>query len=141
MKMTLRQEELYNKGVEYSKRYDYINQAYWSMDLKELEDVTDSKWSAFFEAGFYGREPEWVQAIRYGEIPESGYSINWAEGTRESGVSCVKIIRQESDRDYKSIYDITLGGQGFEKITVEGWYFGGTGSDGEPLLIGARKTA
>lgn len=139
--MTDRQRVLYQKGIDASKKYNYINEAFNNMSLDELDDISSSKWYAFFEAGFYGREPEWVRALRYGDIPVSGYSTNWADGTRENGVSCVKIIRSDDDVKYKSIYDLTLGGQGIDKIIIEGWYFGDCGSDGEPLLIGAHKVS
>lgn len=93
----------------------------------------------FFWAGFNGREPEYVQAIRYGDIPDSGQSKNWASGELEKGVSAVKIIRSPSDYNYKSIYDVIYGTQGTNKTLISGWYFGGGGSDGEPLLISPKK--
>lgn len=139
MKMTERQKELYKRGQRCAEEYNDINTAYRFMDFEALEDTMSSKYVRFFEAGFYGEAPEYVEAIRYGEVPENGFSKNHADNSFEKGVSCVKIIRKESDRDYKSIYDITLGGQGIEKITVSGWYFGDCGSDGEPLLIGAKR--
>jgi hypothetical protein len=111
------------------------------LSLDELEPLQeqDFKYDAFFRAGFVGREPEYVEAIRYGDIPDCGRSINHADNCYEDGVSCVKIIRTADDINYQSIYDVTLGYQGFKKTVVAGWYLGGSGSDGEPLLLCAQK--
>jgi hypothetical protein len=129
----------YQRGRELSGQYDNESDACNSMSLSELENFLDFEYSQFFHAGFVGREPEYVTAIRYGKVPENGRSRNYSDGSYENGVSCVKIIRNESDADYKSIYDVTLGYQGIEKIVVEGWYLGQTGSDGEPLLVCAKE--
>lgn len=127
-------------GAEDSKRFSSEEDALRSMDMDQLEIIADvDGCSQFYHAGFIGREPEWVEAIRYGEIPAAGYSVNWADGTAEPGVSCVKIIRNEEDANIDSIYDVTLGWQGREKIRVAGWWLGLSGSDGEPCLIGAVK--
>lgn len=100
----------------------------------ELETMEVARYGeALFHSGWIGREPEYRTGYRYGDIPESGYSMNWAEGTREEGVSLI------SFEDSKSIYDVTLGYQGFKKIKVGGLYIGGSGSDGEPLLLNAVK--
>lgn len=130
----------YEMGKNAAKDHECIRQAYETMRPEDLDFlISNNDYDEFFTAGFNGREPEWVEAIRYGEIPARGYSVNHADGTREHGVSVVKIIRREGDEDYKSIYDVTLGWQGIEKIRVSGWYLGGSGSDGEPLLVGAKK--
>jgi hypothetical protein len=109
------------------------------LSLDELEPLQNFKYAAFFRAGFVGREPEYVEAIRYGDIPDCGRSINYADNCYEDGVSCVKIIRTAGDINYQSIYDVTLGYQGFKKTMVTGWYLGGSGSDGEPLLLCAKE--
>ena len=80
------------------------------MSLNELEDFAMiNGFSEFFSAGFRGREPEWVEALRYGDVPECGFSINYADDVREPGVSCIKLLRKADDERYNSIYDITLG--------------------------------
>ncbi|MEM3318674.1 MAG: hypothetical protein QXT80_03920, partial [Thermoplasmatales archaeon] len=87
----------------------------------------------------YGFEPQWRQAYRYGEIPESGYSTNWSTGEREKGVSCVCLIGGKNENK-NTIYDFIYGeAQRTKKIKIEGWYLGDYGADGEPLLIQARK--
>ena len=126
----------WNLGRQYAEQFGDEDSAFNAMPLDELESfVSTVGFSEFFHAGFIGREPEWVEAIRYGDIPECGYSINHAESKREPGVSCVKIIRQPSDTNYDSIYDVTLGiGDDREQYRVHGWYLGGYGSDGEPCI-------
>ena len=106
-----------------------------------IEDVTE--WGPntqftreqFVKAGFYGDKPEYVSAVRYGELPENGRSMNFAEGSLEQGVSVVRIARHESDYTAPSFYDQTLGWQDIPKYEVQGWFLGRTGADGEPLLI------
>jgi hypothetical protein len=129
-------------GSKAAKEYDSEDAAIWAMDMDTLENFECIHgFGAFFHAGFIGRKPEWVEAIRYGEIPASGYSINWADGSAEPGVSCVKIIRNGDDENCDSIYDVTLGWQGRDKIRVAGWWLGLPGSDGEPCLLGAVKVS
>lgn len=133
-------KDIYEAGRKYG---DLCNHS-WNTAMYYDTPFTDSdmmQWDyashRFFEAGFDGDDfPEIVQAVRFGKIPESGRSINWAENQCERGVSCVKIIRDQKDLDYKSIYDVTLCGR--DKYIVEGYYFGDYGSDGEPLLVNAK---
>ena len=116
-------------GRKAAENYTNENDALYAMDMDTLEDFNVIHgFDSFFHAGFIGREPEWVEAIRYGEIPENDYSINWADHTAEPGVSCVKIIRSEDDANYASLYDVTLADR--TMIRVAGWWLGLSGSDG-----------
>lgn len=125
-------------GRKLSAEYSTEDAAIASLDMDTLEKFEYVHgFAQFFHAGFVGRKPEWVTAIRYGEIPENDCSTNWADGSAEPGVSCVKIIRNEEDAEYRSLYDITL--QDREVITVAGWWLGLSGSDGEPTLLGVTK--
>lgn len=140
MEMRKWMQKCYKTGQECAEKYgDDMDRAIWYMDRDLASYIfNDFECGAFWEAGFKGRRPEYVQAVRYGEIPADGRSINWAENAWEGGVSCVKIIRNPEDRDVKSIYDVTLGMQGINKYIVSGWYMGGVGSDGEPLILCAK---
>lgn len=123
-------------GRKAAGEYATEKEAIDAMDIDTLEDFEYIHgFEEFFHAGFIGREPEWVEAIRYGEIPERGFSINWADGSAEPGVSCVKIIRSAEDEEYRSLYDVTLSDR--KRIRVAGWWLGLCGSDGEPTLLGA----
>ena len=142
--MTQRQRQLYELGCMYNRRGFGIPAAADDMlcnDSALFDDVFNSMWYAFFEAGVYGTEPEYVQAVRYGAVPASGRSRNHATGENENGVSVIRILRHAEDFDKPSIYDILLGLQGIEKITVEGWYLGDRGADGEPLLRECKRAA
>lgn len=140
MELNNRQKKWFNLGTEMAKEFDNEICALNAMDENTLEDLALGTWSneVWFHAGFIGREPEYVQAVRFGSIPAGGRSKNHAEGSFENGISCVKIIRTDADKDVKSIYDVTLGYQGIDKIVISGWYLGGSGSDGEPLLVDAK---
>ena len=137
MDMTARQLKWYNLGKSDSLNYSSERAAAEAMSMDTLECMAEGHWSneLWYHAGFIGREPEYVQAVRYGAIPASGRSTNYADGHRENGISCVKIIRTADDANTKSIYDVTLGWQDIGKTIISGWYLGGYGSDGEPLLI------
>ena len=125
----------YDSAFRAALDYDYDIVAGMIEDIEEWGPKTQFIRGQFFKAGFYGDVPEYVSAVRYGEIPENGRSKNWAEGTLEQGVSVIGIVRKENDFEMKSMYDVTLGMQGIKKYEVRGWFLGRTGSDGEPLLL------
>lgn len=142
MELTKHQNRLYEDGRQAKEivgEMDYktaLRHLYMSGEMVDiLEDLPDDKDRQFFEAGFYGFEPQWRQAYRYGEIPVSGYSTNWGTGEAEKGISCICLIdgkHENKETIYDHIYDTN-------KIKIEGWYLGDAGSDGEPLLIQARE--
>lgn len=126
-------------GAEYATQYASEREAVEAMPMNVSDYIfgDNDGCAQFFHAGFIGREPEWVEAERFGDIPESGFSINWAENKQEPGVSVVKIIRNGQDKSYA---DETLYGMmGREKIRVAGWWLGLTGSDGEATLLGCER--
>ena len=136
--MSKEQKRLYDAGAELANQFPgyCVENALLYLSYDEIQELAENDDAIFFYAGFDGREPEWVTAIRYGEIPASGISTNWATGDSEGGLSVLKIIRKPEDYDLiHPIYEIA----GTKKIVVEGWYFGGYGSDGEPLLHRAVK--
>ena len=143
MKLTKHQQKLFELGKkakaicgEMSYRSAIGELYYHDFDV---DAIVEDEERQFFEAGYYGFEPQWRQAYRYGEIPEGGYSTNWATGEREKGVSCVCLIGGKKENE-KTIYDFIYGeAQGTKKIKIEGWFMGDAGADGEPLLIRARK--
>lgn len=126
-------------GAEYATKFATEREAFDAMTMDELDYIAADHdgCEQFFHAGFIGREPEWVEAYRFGEIPESGFSVNWAENKWEPGVSVVKIIRTEADESYAD--DTLYNMLGREKIRVAGWWLGLSGSDGEPTLLGCER--
>jgi len=80
-----------------------------------------------------GCEPVLRLAYRYGMIPESGDSYNYRDNYREDGVSTVGRCAEQVKRS--SYYESFFGDQPYN--VVMGWDFGGRGSDGEMLLVGA----
>lgn len=132
-------DDAYSQGVvarrmgltsgEEAMHYEQFWNAFQNYDIPERES---------FEAGLRGAEkPYWVNGWRYGDIPSGGYSMNFAEGRPERGIS---VMGTDDGR--------TTGDPGFEMFTRnrEIIYVSGfvnttsTGSDGEPLLMWARKT-
>ena len=139
MKMNEKQAWAYNLGKSLSDKCWSVREAYGFLGA-DLEEIAFN-WNLdqFFQAGFEGDEPEYVEAVRYGDIPAEGRSTNYADNSWEKGLSVIRIIRKPEDADKFSLYDVTMGGQGFKKITVAGWYLGKRGSDGEPLLVDAVR--
>lgn len=105
----------------------------YNFDLIEYASTTEL---VFVEAGLLNKEmPYKVTGWRYGNIPERGFSWNYAEDRPESGVSVMEIDGGQSAPDaleyaffaHRPIVKIT----GYLN-TVK------TGSDGEPLLLDAK---
>lgn len=134
-------KKAYEMGIEYAKRFDYPREAYSEMSMDELSWLCNNDGCGeFFEAGFNSREPEWVEAYRFGELPTTYRSINWVEHKWEPGISCVCIIRDEetAKKDAENTLYAMLGR---DLIRVGGWWLGLSGSDGEPTLLGCVKIA
>lgn len=132
-------QQAYDLGAEMADRFDSEREALNSLSFDQLEDFMAVGYGEFFHAGFIGREPEWVTAFRYGEIPEEGRSINWAENKWEPGVSVVAIINDVEDAECLTTKQVVYSMMGRERIIVQGWYLGNYGSDGEPTLWGCVK--
>lgn len=138
MKLSQKQEAAYIAGINLKKEYPeycFDNAITYAINSNEdfidiMDDIYYSDCWAFFKAGFNGFVPRYVTAYRYGDIPKSGYSTNWATGEREPGVSVICI----GDKQVSTIYDTIYGLQDIPKIKVQGWYTGLYGSDGEPVL-------
>lgn len=146
MELSAKQNKYLALGAEAKSQYDgyafraFLRAAIWDESWRNVIDVLEDDFEAdqFFKCGFYGDIPEYVTALRYGEIPASGRSTNWAEKTLEQGVSCLCICDGVKE-NRNTFYDGVYGLQGTEKIKVQGWFLGRTGSDGEPLLYGAER--
>lgn len=86
---------------------------------------------AFWRHGIHGwHPPRWVTAWRYGGLPERGRSYNFRDRHVEPGVSVAEVIggpsgfgAWQSDRPVRWL-------KGFWREDV-------TGSDGEPMIVGA----
>jgi hypothetical protein len=132
-----KERKYWDIGVRLSEEYPGKSYSYAVTEAinGESEIVSQVNWedndaARWLEAGFEGDEPQFAYGRRYGEIPESGVSFNHADNTAERGVS----ILPNTSRD--AVYEMWYGD---EPITyVGGWYFGDRGSDGEPVLVGAK---
>ena len=102
----------------------------WAVYNIDMEGWSEGhfKW---FKAGFEDKEPRTLVAQRYGEIPRGGISVNHATGVRERGVSTLINVSHHAE-----VYSMHTGR---ELITIQGWYFGELGADGEVLLWNPRK--
>lgn len=115
-----------------------MNEAYRNNELFSSLERFDLPENVAFDAAINGKpKPYWVNGWRYGEIPTSGSSKNFTEGIMESGVS---VIATDNGLATEGI-----GFEMFTKVKTKIYLSGflntkKTGSDGEPLLLWAKKT-
>lgn len=100
-------------------------------------DFGDNTQSQAFNLGFHGYPLKAVEGWRYGDIPPSGRSTNYREQVTEKGISLMAIDDMPEPSLSAKLYE-AFNAKGKKKINVGG-YFVGFGSDGEPLIIGARE--
>jgi len=122
--------------------YSNVKDGYLYYDAN-FEDIMnyDKPEMVSFEAGLKGnKKPHWVNGWRYGKIPESGYSTNFAESKLELGVSVMATDNGLSTPDPS--FEMFGGSKGNkDKIYISGFLnTNNTGGDGEPLLLWAKKT-
>lgn len=98
-------------------------------------DLSDPIESAFFEAGRLGREmPSWARGWQYGHVPATGVSYNFRDQRPEAGVSMMHVdgCAYEPDGTYEIFNGTSV------RVKCEGWLVTHkSGTDGEPLLVGA----
>jgi hypothetical protein len=98
-----------------------------------------------FSAAFHGVEKlPYVRGWRYGELNERGNSQNYRDDAPEAGVSMMAVTERADggplpDGPGDEVSTMFVAASGAKPIVVEGWLIPRRGSDGEPLLIGARK--
>lgn len=91
--------------------------------------------AACFDAGVKGHDmPEYATGWRYGNIPESGYSRNHADNINERGLSVMAIDGEDDHTD--GSFEMFAAPRPI--VRVGGFRIGFVGSDGEPLIVGAR---
>lgn len=135
---TTRQKQMFEAGKKYGDSDSGFNQFFdEDPDLAEYY-VYNSNLQRWYYAGARDEMPEYRLAIRYGDIPEEGRSRNWATGELERGVSAVDFLTDKT-QGKQTIYDAIYGIQDTTKNIIGGWDFGIFGSDGEPLLVGAKN--
>ena len=133
----------FRAGASLGKRYDYDADRFFAAVRAGEEDVPD--WfgmgstvtaERFFEQGLSGYDmPEYVVAIRIGDVPDSQHSFNFRDQKFEKGVSVLRVLgtKDSTDHTYESFNP-------GKRILVGGFRLDGVhGSDGEPLIVGADK--
>ena len=91
--------------------------------------------AAFFEAGVLGASaPRYVTGWRFGSLP-TGSSYNYRDGHPEAGVSLMQI---DGEPAVETLF-VLFNAAGRPRVRVGGWLISRTGSDGEPLVVGAEE--
>jgi len=132
-------QEMYDAGQALAREgHRSYTEALWT--------VADLSWAecdilgACHEAGYHGRPMlRWARGWRYGRVPECGRSRNYRDDHAEAGVSMMEVEGCEGPADQVSALFVSAHGR--PRVTCEGWLVSRTGSDGEPLLVGARECA
>lgn len=106
---------------------------------------SDEAYDAALDAGMRGKPaPTLEVGDRFGKVPSTGRSRNWRDDFDEDGVSVYGLASRETGEIVEDTDPLSLAfirGTGEPETRVVGTYVGGYGSDGEPLLIGARSIA
>lgn len=127
----------YERGQELrGEDYEYIVRRHLVPDSYLMDDVLN----LFFEAGYYGHPlPVYVLGWRYGAIPKEGWSYNYRDGYREAGISMMEVTLPSGDvlgsQDPVSAVFVAAGRK---KVSCSGWLHFRRGSDGEPIIVGAK---
>jgi hypothetical protein len=138
-------KEAYEIGARIGKQYDYDEGKFlYALRSGDL-DLPDYLFfngieGYFFDAGRAGKAmpSEFVFAERIGDIPQAGVSYNFRDQHPESGVSVLGLLDPEKGlvRQNDGMFEIFNDGV---HHYVSGWLINETGSDGEPLLLGAKR--
>lgn len=131
---TARMIEAYESGRKHQDSRDLMALSY--ADPVVTEYWLDRVLHLFWEAGHEDKPmPKWATGERYGDVPE--VSFNHRDDRCEPGVSLAR-LDDESDE-----YDWYMGETAYTRpvVRVAGWLHFRRGSDGEPLLVGAKVIA
>jgi hypothetical protein len=107
-------------------------------DMVPTYDILDLEANLFLNCGLRGLDmPRWVTGWRFGHIPESGRSYNYRDSKPEKGVS-VMALDDDDARPADKVSALFIAAERRPVVKVAGWLNPfATGSDGEPLLVGA----
>jgi len=134
-----KKEQAYKMGQRHAGTQDLTVLAY-GPDGDDLDIVWEhAVLNLFWECGYYGLPaPRWVTAERYGNIPEGGKSRNHRDNQLEPGVSAARLIGEDDDYDWTATISSGFGNTDRPIIRIEGWLHHKYGSDGEPIIVGAK---
>jgi len=106
---------------------------------------TNHTWEAAFWEGVRGKDRlRFVRGWRFGRVPARGYSHNYRDDTPEAGVSLMEVTAVADDGPLPSgpsdrVSKMFIEASNKPRVWVEGWLISARGSDGEPLVVGARE--
>jgi len=98
-----------------------------------------------FWAAFRGIEKLlYVRGWRYGEISNRGYSHNYRDDYPEAGLSLMAVTERADGGEIPrgptdEVSQMFIAASGEDVVWADGWLIPRRGTDGEPLVIGARK--
>jgi hypothetical protein len=133
MRTTQEMQKAYRQGKAHAGQ-DMMDIAYGPDGERWGHWMDDPVLRLFWHAGYNDEQaPCWVEAERYGDLPEAGVSRNYADDKAEAGVSVARLLDGSDDYNWMRGF----GGQDRPVRKVAGWLHYDRGSDGEPLLVGA----
>jgi len=122
-------QKTYKNGVKAAEKYVSIIECVYD---DAYDDTMSAPESIAWTMGFEGRNLVEVSGWRFGYLPESGRSVNYASGEYERGVSLMAL---DGDEYVPAVAAIAISDR--PVVRVRG-YLSGYGADGEPLVIGAE---
>jgi hypothetical protein len=137
METTTNQIAAYETGKLVGRSVERLTEWIYSGQVTD-EMVEDPSLAVFFEAGRAGKAmPVWATGWRWGALPASGVSHNFADNRDEAGVSCMAVDGVDWDPNGNTF---EMFNAGRKKVILSGWTVRhARGSDGEPLLAGAAE--
>jgi|GEM_PF-2227465 len=129
----------------------YGDQELWSIDMYNdlwygghrdlLDDIArcPQYYNIMIRVGYDGHNyPQKVTAVRYGNLPESGISHNYADDRSERGVSVIAVLDDNDTIPEHGSFVQMMWGANRPLVKITGYLMPYFGSDGEKLLIGCK---
>lgn len=108
-----------------------------AQEIGDYPNHCDTEWWTMMQAAADGWNCRKVRGWRYGDIPAEGRSYNHRDNEPEDGVSLMELEEGTRSQDEISAMFIEAGNR--PVVWCEGYLLPHRGSDGEPLILGARK--
>jgi hypothetical protein len=135
----------YNAGKRLGERFQHKQAAFLdalASDLDVPHDFLDFGMDGyFFDRGFNGESApsRFVFAERIGNLPGRGVSYNYRDERHEKGVSVLGLLDPDLGLVSQNDGMFEAFNPSRNRNYIGGWLIEETGSDGEPLLLGAKQ--
>lgn len=127
-----------DRDMEMSEIMDEWAYGDLAQEIGPYPNHCDIEWWTMMEAAAKGWNCRKVRGWRYGEIPAEGRSYNHRDNEPEDGVSLME-LEDGCCGSRDAISAMFIEAESRPVVWCEGYLLPHRGSDGEPLILGARK--